>query len=459
MKKYISVKLKMTLWLTILMLVLSAFLVGFMVLLSQNVSKRTAMNQLKEEVQKNIQYITITDVKPKIQDKFSFYHNGVSLLVYSQKEALLAGQVPVTYTAEAPFENGVLRTIEVNEGQYFVLDVWIPSGWTNGVWLRGVMESPDSKPLTRSLLLLASLTLPLFVFFAAIGGYRIAKRAFKPLDHINATASAINEAKDLSGRIGLPVGRDEFSRLAENFDGMLERLEHSFEAEKQFTSDASHELRTPVSIIKGACEFAEMYDETPEERRETIEMIHRQANRMSKMIQQLLSMTRMEQGTEKYNLLPENLREILLTLCEEENWDKSRLQLNIPEHILVRVDKELFKRLIRNLVENGFKYGKTKGQVWIWAYEENGELLISVKDEGIGIAKEEQEKVWNRFYQSDASHSDEEGAGLGLAIVQQISKLHHGYMTLQSELGQGSTFTLHLPNETKDIVKQAKLKF
>ena len=101
-------------------------------------------------------------------------------------------------------------------------------------------------------------------------------------------------------------------------------------------------------------------------------------------------------------------------------------------------------------MENGFKYGKPKGQVWIGAYEENGEFLISVKDDGIGIAKEEQEKVWNRFYQSDASRSDEEGAGLGLAIVQQIAKLHGGYMTLQSELGQGSTFALHLPSQMQD---------
>ncbi|MBR6683486.1 MAG: HAMP domain-containing histidine kinase [Firmicutes bacterium] len=456
MKKMISVKAKMTLWLTILMIVLSGVLVGFMMLLSQAVARRTAMSQLKSAVQNNVQYVSVNDAKPEINGTFAYYQNGVSLLVYSRSETLLAGQVPVTYTAQGSFENGVLRTVPVLDGEYLVLDVWIPAGWENGVWLRGVMENPDSHQLNSSLLTMAVLTLPIFVVLTVFGGYRIVKKAFRPLDHINATVAEINGAKDLSGRIGLPQGRDEFSRLAENFDGMLERLERSFEAEKQFTSDASHELRTPVSIIKGACEFAEKYDETPEERKETIEMIHRQADRMTKLIQQLLSMTRMEQGTEKFKLLSENLLEILLTLCEEEKWDKARFHLNIPEHIMVRVDQELFKRLIRNLVENGFKYGKPKGQVWIGAYEENGELLISVKDDGIGIAKEEQEKVWNRFYQSDASRSDEEGAGLGLAIVQQIAKLHGGYMTLQSELGQGSTFTLHLTKMAQNMKEYAK---
>ncbi|MBQ7016415.1 MAG: HAMP domain-containing histidine kinase [Firmicutes bacterium] len=452
MKKLISVKVKMTLWLTILMIVLSAVLVGFMVLLSQTVAKRTAMSQLKSVVQNNIQYITVSGSKPLIDENFAYYQNGVSLLVYSKNETLLAGQVPVTYAAQEPFENGYLRRVPVLDVEYLVLDVWIPSGWENGVWLRGVLENPDSQQLTESLLTMAMLTLPLFVILAVWGGYRIAKKAFRPLDHINTTVTEINEAKDLSGRIGLPPGRDEFSRLAENFDCMLERLERSFDAEKQFTSDASHELRTPVSIIKGACEFAEKYDETPEERRETIEMIHRQANRMTKLIQQLLSMTRMEQGTEKVNAVPVDLQGLIDSLVQEEGWLQSRCHVEVERALVAEVDPELFKRLLRNLVENAFKYGKANGQVWIRAYRENEELLISVCDDGIGIAAEEQEKIWNRFYQSDASRGDESGAGLGLSIVQQIAKLHGGYMTLQSGVGKGSVFTFHLPdNNIKNI--------
>lgn len=138
--------------------------------------------------------------------------------------------------------------------------------------------------------------------------------AFRPLDTINATAAAINEGRDLSARIGLPAGHGEFSRLAGSFDRMLERLEAAFEAEKQFTADASHELRTPVSVILGACEYAEKYDETPEERLETIQTIHRQGRRMADLIGQLLQMTRLDQGTEGLRLEEVDLTGLLRTL-------------------------------------------------------------------------------------------------------------------------------------------------
>ena len=144
----------------------------------------------------------------------------------------------------------------------------------------------------------AAVSLPLFVLRAAGGGYWIARRAFRPLEHITATADAISQASDLSARVAVPPGGNEFSRLAATFNQMFARLEQSFEAETQFTADASHELRTPVSVIKSACEYGETYGETLEEQRETLAMIHRQADKMSQLIDQLLRITRLDQGTE-----------------------------------------------------------------------------------------------------------------------------------------------------------------
>ena len=236
-------------------------------------------------------------------------------------------------------------------------------------------------------------------------------------------------------------------RLANTFDQLFERLERSFKAEKQFTADASHELRTPVSIIKGACEYAEKYDETPEERQETIAMIHRQAVKMSDLIGKLLSMTRLEQGTESVKLEDIELGSLLRTLCEEQHYEQNRVFLHLQEDLLVRADGALLSRLVQNLIENGLKYGKPDGQVWVTLLRQQGEILLQVQDEGIGIATEQQEKIWQRFYQVNPSRSGEEGAGLGLALVQQIAQLHGGYMTLDSTVGVGSTFTLHLPDE------------
>ena len=249
----------------------------------------------------------------------------------------------------------------------------------------------------------------------------------------------------MSGRITVSSKNAEFSRLANDFNQMFERLERSFEAEKQFTSDASHELRTPVSIIKGACEYAEKYDETPEDHAETISMIQRQTDKMATLINQLLYMTRMEQGTENIAMEQMNLGEFANSFCNEQPWDHSRLTITAAHDISVFANKELLGRLIRNLVENAFKYSSANGQVRLNISSTSTEVLLSVQDNGIGIPPEEQQKIWQRFYQVDSSRGSDEGSGLGLSMVEQIAKLHSGYMTLESIPGKGSTFTFHLP--------------
>ena len=440
-----SVKVKITLLLTMLMAVLAVLLFAFMLFISNTVAIQTARGQLTDTLRANLSYVEVTDRKPNIESGFSYYHNGISTLIYSQNEALIAGQIPVSFQAEVPFENGNIRTIDSGDSKYLLLDLWLAADWENGIWLRGLVEAPDSGALTKNLLLIALIALPVFILLAALGSYHIARRAFRPLEHITATAEAINEAKDLSGRIGLSPGKDEFSRLASDFDQMFERLERSFEAEKQFTADASHELRTPVSIIKGACEYAEKYDETPEDHAETISMIHRQADKMSALISQLLSMTRMEQGTENTKMERLELGEFAHALCKEQFWAETRLTFRASSEIYVRANQELLGRLITNLVENAFKYSNDEGSVWVTVTSDKNEALLSVGDCGIGIAPSEQEKIWQRFYQVDSARSNEEGSGLGLSMVKQIARIHGGYMTLKSEFGKGSIFTLHLP--------------
>lgn len=451
--KRLSVKLKLTAALTVLMALLAGLLLLFMLMISNQVALRTSMEQLKQTVTGNLNWVEVHDRKPTIGEGFVYFHGGVTTLVYSQNGALLAGQPPVAFATQEDFRNGLIRSVAAEsdgDSDYLVMDVWLPSDWEGGVWVRGLLEIPDNHMLTHYLLQIGAFTLPAFLLLTALGSWWITRRAFRPLDTITATAEAINEAHDLSGRIGLPPGKDEFSRLAAGFDDMFERLERSFEAEKQFTSDASHELRTPVAIIKGACEFAEKYEETPEERRETLSMIHRQADNMSTLIEQLLSMTRMEQGTEAFRQEVLDLSELVRTVCQEPHWlafmqPPVRLHLTLPSEAPVRGSREQLERLVRNLIENGFKYGQPDGQVWITIQCTASEVCLSVRDDGIGIPAEEQDRIWQRFYQVDPARSRDEGAGLGLSMVQQIARLHGGYMTLESIVDQGSIFTLHLP--------------
>lgn len=443
--KPLSVKSRIAVWLTLLMGLLAVLLLAFLLSISRVVAAQSSMSQLSQTVRSNLSQTGMSNGRLALGDGFSFYQNGVSTLIYSREKALLAGQIPVSFSVEEDFQNGITRVVNVGGGQYLVLDLWLPMGWDNGVWLRGLMEVPENQQLTSPLLRVALIVMPAFMALAALGSYWIAGRAFRPLDSIMSAAASINEAQDLSRRIGLPPGRDEFSQLAATFDQLFQRLEKSFESEQQFAADASHELRTPVSIIKGACEYAEKYDETPEERLETISMIHRQANRMSQLISQLLSMTRLDQGTETAKLEPVKLNDLIRSLCQEQAYDPHRLILELQEEVTAAADPALLSRLIQNLVENGFKYGRPDGCVWISVRQDSGEILLEVRDNGMGIPSEQQDKIWQRFYRADPARSGEGGTGLGLAIVRQIAQLHGGYMTLESVPRVGSAFTLHLP--------------
>ena len=442
----ISVKLKITLWITLLMTILFLFLVAFTLFISRTVVLSSARQQLISTTRNSVGNISFSQGKLSTTEGFSFYQNGVSILVYSQAESLLAGQLPMSFTAKEPFQSGQVRTVEGASISYVVLDLWLPSSWEEGVWVRGLMEVPRNEQTTDNLIKIAAIALPVFILLTAVGGYLLVRRAFRPLEQISATAQAMGEAKDLSRRIGLPPGRDEFSRLAQTFDQLFARLERSFEAEKQFTADASHELRTPVSIIKGACEYGLKYDETPEERQETLEMIARQAEKMAQLIGQLLSMTRLDQGTEGARLEPVDLGVLVEGLIRERGYEEDKLFLSVSPGVKVRGDGALLSRLTENLVENAFKYGKPEGHVWVTVKSQGEEGILEVRDDGIGIPKDQQEKIWQRFYQVDPSRSDESnGVGLGLSMVRQIAQLHGGTVTLDSVEGIGSAFVLHLP--------------
>ena len=443
--KNISIKVKITMWYLLLMTIMVVMVLAFILAVSSSVMTQTAMSRITSAVRSNLTQVSSSNGKIALGEDFHFYQNGVYTLIYGKNESLLAGQVPVNFTQNEPFENGLTRTVSTEDDNYYVFDLWLPFDWENGVWVRGLMEVPEDELIIKNLILVVAVAMPAFILIATIGGYWIAKKAFKPLEDIISTADSINEASDLSARINVPSGSNEFTRLANTFDQMFTRLEQSFEAEKQFTSDASHELRTPISVIKGACEYALKYDETPEEREETISMINRQAVKMSGLVSQLLSMTRLEQGTEKANFENINLTELVKSVCTEQVYANRNIYFECEKEIFAFADATLVTRLIQNLIENAIKYGKQDGHVWVNIAENEHEIQLSVKDDGIGIPEEEQSKIWQRFYQVDTSRTGDNGTGLGLSMVQKIAELHNGYMSLESEPLKGSNFVFHLP--------------
>ena len=266
-----------------------------------------------------------------------------------------------------------------------------------------------------------------------------------PVNKITKTAKEISESKDLSQRINLKETDKEISSLAATFDEMLEKLETSFNKEKQFTSDASHELRTPISVILTECEYGEECVEDIDEFKEVIGSIKEQANKMSKLVSELLMISRMDKNKIVLSFEDLNIRELLNCVCDEQieiQTKKIELIRNIDENVMGNADRMTLTRLFVNLISNAYQYSPENTKIIVSLTKEKDKVVFSVKDEGIGISKEDQTKIWDRFYQVNSSRLDDGsgGSGLGLSMVKWISDMHKGTLTVESELGKGSTF-------------------
>lgn len=267
------------------------------------------------------------------------------------------------------------------------------------------------------------------------------------LDIMMPKVDGLTVLRTLRGRDGqLPV------LLLTARDAVADRLERSFKAETQFTSDASHELRTPVTVILAECDTLERTQPTAEDYQEGVGVIRRQAQQMSRLIGQLLHITRLEQGTQKTYMERADLSALAEAVCEQQRLIApagTELMLDAPEPVEVQADVLLMTRVLNNLIANAFRYGKDGGHVSVTVRRENGWAVLAVRDDGIGIAPEQQERIWQRFYQVDPARSGGEGTGLGLYMVRQIARLHGGTAEVDSAPGQGSTFTVRIPAHRK----------
>lgn len=447
--KRLSVKQKLTIWIILLMLLLVGLVLGFMLAVSSSVVTEHAHDQLTTTLRGNLSGISRENGTLSFSEDFSFTRSGVYTLVYSDSGALLAGQPPLSFPEGITFENGITRTVSGAADDFYVLDYWLHFGWDDGVWVRGVTPMPDTADILNELADIALLLLPLMVIVSGLGAYLIARSTFRPIDRMIRTVGEISEGRDLSCRIGLPSGRDEISRLGQAFDSMFARLETSFEAEKQFTSDASHELRTPVAVILAQCGDARRNAQTPEQYAEAIDVVERQAKRMSDMIARLLQMTRLEQGTQRIAMEHADISSLVEVICGEQPQlpQGITLQSDIQPDVEAWFDVTLMSRLLQNLINNATQYGRENGHIWVVLRRMEGDVVLSVRDDGIGIPAEQLDKIWQRFYQVEPARGAEGGAGLGLPMVQQIAALHGGTVTVDSREGEGSCFTLRFPAE------------
>ncbi len=278
-------------------------------------------------------------------------------------------------------------------------------------------------------------------------GFALTTRVLKPIDDITRSAAKITSADDLKTRLPWKGPPDELGRLVSVFNSAMARLEHLFSVQQRFVADVSHELRTPLTAIRGNIDLMKHYGMD----QESLAAIDSEAERMARLVNDLLLLARADNGELKLNL-----QELDLDILIDEAYREARilakdrdLKVVVGEFEAVRImgDPDRLKQLLFNLINNAIKFTPDGGQITLNLSKTEHEAIIKVADSGIGIAPEHLQRIFDRFYQADASRVRlGEGAGLGLSIAQWIVEAHHGKIQVESKLGEGTTFTVSIPH-------------
>jgi heavy metal sensor kinase len=294
------------------------------------------------------------------------------------------------------------------------------------------------------------LSVPLLLIGATIGGYWISRRALKPVDQITTAAESIS-IRNLSDRLEVPDTADELQRLSETLNRMLARLNSSVQRISQFTADASHELRAPVSLIRTTAELAVNGGRTNDEYHGDMGQILAEAERTSHLIDSLLLLARADAGENGLQSEPTDLAASVREAVDQGRSLAAERSIELTSHIstdpaVVLGDGEALRRLVFILIDNATKYNAEGGWVQVALRIEDGQAVCTVSDSGIGIAPEDQKHIFDRFWRADKVRSrGAGGAGLGLSIALWIVERHRGTIEVRSEAGKGTTLTVKLP--------------
>lgn len=453
--KRLSITLRVTLLYTLFMVLLTGLSLGFLFHAGAQSRRQTTLDRMQTMAEASRKELEAKDGELEIDRDLEAFDDGVYLSLYDTAGVPLYGFVPREFDNSVIFDDGSLRTVESGGHSWYLYDEQITVEDYGPVWVRSIAAADAFNSTLGTLGKTALLVLPVFVVLAAVCGYLLTRRAFAPVRQITQTAREIGEGGDLSRRIGLTGRKDEIHTLAAEFDAMFARLEQAFDREKQFTDDASHELRTPTAVILSQSEYALQNTRPQGETRAALESIHTQAARMAALLSQLLMLARADKGRQVVQREPVDLSELVEMVAETEAEQAEArnitVQTALEPGVTVQGDETLLMRLLINLTENAIRYGRPGGQVKLTLRRQDGEAVGTVEDDGIGIAPEDLDKIWQRFWQADPARSGG-GAGLGLSMVRWIAGAHGGRVTVQSEPGKGSIFTFFLPCEKNEDV-------
>ena len=449
MKKPTSIKTRITIWYTTLMFVLVLVVLS----LVGGLSYQLSIDSVEKDVILQVTQVreSLSKRQPGVFEIVESKEEFKNVSIYGMDGKYLVGQYNYDVVNIA-FEEGVPRKESIDGKDYIVYDARTPGppGMRGGFWIRGVESLNSTMLLGRSAIVIMLVLIPLILLLTALGGYYITKKAFNPVNNIVKTANDISAQKDISKRIEIAPDskEDELHHLSVTLNKMLDKIENLIKQEKQFTSDASHELRTPISVILAQGEY--LLDIAKDEKeKELAQTIVDKSKQISKLVSRLLLLARIDQNRQKFNKEKVDLGVIIDVAIDSMKELAAQKEIllfsNVSEGTIVDADESLLLSAITNLISNGIKYGNESGHVSVSASKFGDRTEIVVADNGVGISGEHIDKLWTRFYRIDDVRNDEYGSsGLGLSMVKSIIELHGGEITVKSALGQGTEFRIML---------------
>jgi heavy metal sensor kinase len=340
------------------------------------------------------------------------------------------------------------QTVSADSGKKYIIQVAASLGHTNEV--------------LRELLAVLAIALLLATVIAVVGGFFLIRSSLKPLDNMAMWAQKIT-SRSLHERMPVSETGDELQQLSISLNRMIERLEEAFHHISRFSADASHELRTPLTIMRGELESAVQNPKTNPEVREALGNALEEAVRLSKIVDQLLTMSRLDAGEAFLEVSRFDFSELVRTTVEYMRLlaDEKNLALKVQaaEAVQVEGDRYRLQQVIVNLVDNAIKYTPDGGSVHVSTRAEADKAVLVVTDTGIGISAEGQAHIFERFYRTDKARSRQlGGTGLGLSIVKSIGAAHGGRVSVQSAEGRGSAFRFEIPRPAKEEPQAPRVK-
>ncbi|WP_425803104.1 sensor histidine kinase [Desulfitobacterium sp. Sab5] len=378
--------------------------------------------------------------------KYSEEHN-LPVLIYDQNKNLIFAAGPDMAQYGYKSWIGVVRT---EKNLYLALN---RSSVIFDVPARVVIYSDIREELGEGLKLaeIILIVFSIILFFAVIAIALSGRGIFEPIREMTRTVKEISE-KNLNLRLNVSGSKNELKELALTFNEMMNRIEDHYNRQKQFVSDASHELRTPIAVIQGYADMLDRWGKNDKEvLQESIDAIKNEAENMRELIDKLLFLARHDNSTFVFQKEEFSLTEMLSEIIKETQIIDSThmISSDINQEVSLNADKIRMKQAIRIFIDNALKYTPAGGKITVSLGKEGNSIAVSIKDTGIGMTKEELEHVFDRFYRVDQSRTkDKGGHGLGLAIAKIIILGHNGKLKVRSKVGEGSEFIILLDVST-----------